>query len=351
MANYATANLTKYQAKIMAAFNTGEIRFREPAVFKAIKRQTEILIPSHNAIKNAAKRTTGEINYFARSARSLGSSGEIYNHTGTRGDSAVLVPEWVKRDDTMVWSLKQANGLVFENEDIVLNEMQNMFANFAEGLESDAATFLHTNRTGVNSYSRQGSFNGDNDVFEIEEDLTSVTSTGYRALQIANSVIEANKWKGYQLEIFCDSLAYDKFQALAAQGAANSANLTFQFQGKTFVKSYELDAKAVALGYTNGYFIIAPVGTLACLDWIPEQYRGGIQTQVNTYGNLIDPNTGLVLATHQYQERANNTDNNGENQDVNTQTQGFVYLSFNHQPLTVANESPLFAFAYVPVIA
>jgi hypothetical protein len=140
-------------------------------------------------------------------------------------------------------------------------------------------------------------------------------------------------------------------QMLAGQGAQNATNLSFQFSGVTFIKSFELDAKAVALGYTKGYFIVAPVGTLACLDWIPVQYRGGIQTSVNIYGNLLDPNTGLVLATHQYEARADNNGVNGEKQDVTTQTQGFTYLSFNHQPLTVSGETPIFAFALVePVI-
>jgi len=351
MANYSTANLTLYQAKIMAMFNAGELRFRDPAVFRSIRKQTEIMIPSHKAIKNAAKRATGEINYFKRSSRALGTSGEVYNNKGTRGDSAILVPTWAVYDDKMVWSLKQANGSVFERDEIIMNEIYNFMANAAEGLEALAATFLHENRTGVNAYNRQGTFEGTNDVFEIEEDTTSITGTGYRALQIIKSCVEANKWKGYPLEVYCDSLGFDKMEALAGQGANNATNLSFQFSGVTFIKSFELDAKAVALGYTDGYFIAAPFGTISVLDWIPEQYRGGISTKVNEYGNMLDPNTGLVWATHMYEERANNSDKNGENQDVNTETQAFTYLSFNHQPLTATGETPLFAFAYVPTVA
>ena len=351
MANYSTANLTKYQAKILAGFNSGELRFREPAVFRSLRKQTEIMIPSHKTIKNAAKRTTGEVNYFARSSRALGTSGEIHDHTGSRSDSAVLVPSWNVYDDTMVWSLKQANGLVFERDEIIQNEMYNFMANAAEGVEALAAAFIHDNRTGVNTYNRQGKFDGTNDVFEIEDDTTSITGTGYRALQIIKSCVAANKWQGYQLEVYCDSIGYDKMEMLAAQGAQNKTNLSFQFGGVTFIKSYELDAKAVALNYLKGYYVVAPFGTLSVLDWIPEQYRGGISTKVNEYGNMLDPNTGLVWATHMYEERADNSDNNGEDQDVNTQVQAFSYLSFNHQPLTTANASPLFAFALVETIA
>lgn len=347
MANFATANLIKYQAKITQMFQAGELRFRTPAVFNSLRRQTEIMIPSHNEIKNSAKRTTGEVNYFARTSRSLGNAGEIYNHTGAKGDSAILVPSWTAYDDTFYYSLKQANGSVFALDEMIMSEMTNVFANFAEGLESAAASFLHANRSGVNIYASQGTFNAVNDVFEISANATNVLSTGYRAVQIIKSTMEVNKWKGYQLVAYCDTIMFDKLQALAAQGAANQNNLTFQFSGVEFIKSVELDALAIALGYVDGYCVVAPFGTLATLDWIPEQNRMGVTTSVNKYGTIIDPNTGLSLATHSYEARADLDGVNSEKQDVKVENQIFTYLSFNHAPLTTADETPLLAFAFV----
>lgn len=109
MANFLTSVLTKYQAKITQQLQSGELRARDPKVFNFMRRSTEIMIPSHAQIKAAIDRTTGEVNYFKRSSRSLGTAGETYNHTGTKGDSAVLVPEWAVRDDKFYYSLKQAN--------------------------------------------------------------------------------------------------------------------------------------------------------------------------------------------------------------------------------------------------
>lgn len=348
MANFLTANLVKYQAKITQMFQAGELRFRDPRVFDFMRRSTEIMIPSHTEIKDAAKRTTGEVNYMARSSRSLGTSGEIYNHTGSKGDSAVLVPSWTPYDDKFYYSLKQANGSVFELDEQIMLEMTNMFINFSEGLESAAATYLHNNRSGVNSYDRQGTFNGTNDVFEIKQDTTNILSTGYRAVQIMKSAMDANKWRGYALTAVCDTVMFDKLEALANQGSGNSDNLSFQYSGIEFIKSVELDALAVALGYDDGYCVVVPMGQVACLDWIPPQNRAGIDTKVNKYGTLVHPSTGLTLATHEYPTRADETANNGRNQDVKNEVQGFVYLSLNSAPLTTADEEPIQAFAFVP---
>jgi hypothetical protein len=348
MANFTSANLVKYQAKITQMFQAGELRFRDPAVFNFMRRSTEIMIPSHKEIKNAAKRTTGEVNYFNRSSRSLGTSGETYNHTGSKGDSSVLVPSWTAYDDKFYYSLKQANGSVFTLEDKVMSEMINLNINFSEGLESAAATYLHNNRSGVNVATRQGTFNGTNDVFEITEDDTNIKSTGFRAIQITKSTMEVNKWKGMPFTFICDTVAFDKFEALAAQGQGNSNNLQFQYSGVEFIKSVELDALATALSYNTGYWIAVPMGMVATLDWIPVQNRQAIETKVNKYGTIIHPSTGLTLATHEYEQRADESGNNAENQDVKIEMQSFVYNSFNYAPLTTANETPLQAFSFVP---
>jgi hypothetical protein len=350
MANNATAILNKYQAKITQMFQAGELRFRQPAVFNSLKASTEVMIPSHTQIKNAAKRTSGEVNYVARTKRSLGTGGEIHNHSGSVGDSAILVPSWTVYDDKFKYSVKQGNDKVWETEELVQSELINMFSNFAEGLEGAAADFLHANRSGVNTYSRQGTFNATNDVFEVTQDVTDIMKTGYRAVQIVKSAMDFNKWSGSTLVMYCDTVWYDKHQALAQQGSGNNLDLSFNFSGVEFIKSVELDAKAVALGYTDGYCVVAPFGTLATMDWIPMQNRNGLVTTVNSYGTIIDPNTGLAMATHEYEARSDESGGAGDVQDVSREIQAFTYLSFNHAPLTTADETPLQAFAFVPYV-
>jgi hypothetical protein len=161
------------------------------------------------------------------------------------------------------------------------------------------------------------------------------------------SAMDANKWRGWQLTAICDTVMYDKLESLANQGSDNQNNLTFQYSGINFIKSVELDALATALNYTSGYCIVVPEGQAACLDWIPVQNRQAIETKENKYGTIIHPPTGLTLATHEYQQRADESGNNSENQDVKFEMQAFVYNSFNLAPLTTANETPAQAFAFV----
>lgn len=347
MANFLTANLIKYQAKITQMFQAGEMRFRDPRVFNFLRRSTEVMIPSHNEIKHSAKRTTGEVNYIERSSRSLGTGGEIHNHTGSKGDSAVFVPSWTPRDDKFYYSLKQANNSVYSFDEQLMSEMMNLNINFSEGLESVASSFIHNNRSGVNVYDRQGSFDGTNDVFEIDDDTTNLLGAGYRTVQIIKSAMDVNKWRGWPLTAICDTVMFDRFELLAKQGAGNQNNLMDIFSGVEYIKSPELDALAVALGYTKGYCVVVPMGQVAVLDWIPVQNRQGIITKENKYGTIIHPNTGLTLATHEYEARADESANNGQPQDVKFETQAFTYLSTNYAPLSTADETPLQAFALV----
>jgi len=227
-----------------------------------------------------------------------------------------------------------------------MSEMTNIFSNFAEGLETAAATYLSANRSGVNNYTLQGLFNGVNNVFEITVATASPLDTGYRIVQIIKSTMESNNWRGGQLVAYCDTIMFDKLESLAANGSGNSVNSSFQFSGVEFVKSVELDALGVAIDatYVNGYAIVAQNGTLATLDWIPPQNRMGEITTVSKYGTIVDPNTGLLLATHSYEARSDETANGGENQDVKIETQVFSSISFNYAPLTVANATPLLGF-------
>lgn len=64
-------------------------------------------------------------------------------------------------------------------------------------------------------------------------------------------------------------------------------------------------------------------------------------------GALLNPTDGLQYAVHSYEERADGTSVNGQKQDVITQTEISIDLSFNHAPDSTATRTPLMAFAIV----
>lgn len=337
MANYTPSNLVKAQAKLLGAFQSSELRFNQPVTFQAFLQNSNFFFANYNELRTREDRTV-EAYYKKRTSRALGSA-RAHNHTGTKGDTGILTPTWVTYSDKFTASLKQGDNNTYNLQEMLDNEVQNVVANMATGLETAAATHIFSNRSQVNATAIEGAFDGVTFVYEMTE-----ATVGTRAMQLTRTVMDVLKYSG-PLTIFCDSISYAKFQYQAAQGAANSANLSFQFQNITFVHSKDLTASASGLGYTKGFWIAVPVGTIGAMPWIPKQNRAGVQTSVNMYGTLLNPVDGLSYAIHSYETRANDSANNGYTQDVVTEYEVSIDVALEHAPLSVANETTLQAFA------
>lgn len=348
MANYTTANLVKAQIALQGAMANADRRFRMPEVWKAFIRNAQNFIPDVASLRTREDRAV-EANYFLRKSRALGSA-RTHNHTGTHGDSDVLTPNFATKTDKFAMSLKQADNSIYSLQDELDNEYLNTVANFMEGLDELASDTLVNNLTGVNTATLNGSFNSANDVYEIDWDLTA---NGMLAAQTAKTVMDINKWQGGNLIVFCDSVAFTKFQTSAAQGAQNSTNYSFQFSGLEFIHDPSLTAKALDIdaGYINGFFIVVPAGTFGALDWIPKQNREGKVTSVNTYSSFVNPFDGLRYALHTYETRADGSSVNGMTQDVITQFEVSLDVALEVAPLSTADATPVFAFALVNTLS
>ncbi len=341
MANRTTANLVKAQAKLIGAFQAGELRYRYPATYLALRAMSAIMFPNYDVLRTREDRTV-ETNYLARAKRALGTGGRTHNHTKTKADTAIMTPSWSTFDDGFNMSLKQADNSLYNLDEQMFHEMSNIIANFMEGYETQATNYLFNNRSGVNIATAEGTFDATDDVFEIAEAKET------RAIQITKIAMDANKYPT-GLTVFCDSISYAKFEFQAAQGASNQTNLSFQFNGVTFIHSVELGALAAGLvsAYSKGFWLVVPNGMVGTLPWIPKQNRQGVETKENIYSNIINPVDGEVYAVHSYETRADDTANNGYTQDVVTQYQISQDLAFVKAPLTTASETPILAFAIV----
>lgn len=341
MANRTTANLLKAQAKLVAAFKSTELRFRYPATYLALKANSPIMFPNYETLRTREDRTL-ETLFNTRAKRSLGTGGRTHNHTGVKADTSTLTPTWATYDDKFNMSLKQADNSNYDAQEQMNAEIQNIVANFMEDYETVATAYLFNNRSGVNIATAEGTFDATDDVFEIVEAKET------RAIQITGIAVDANKYPAGST-IFCDSIAYAKFQYYAAQGASNSTNLSFQFQGVTFIHSIGLGALAAGLvsAYSKGFWIVVPSGTVATLPWIPIQNRQGYVSEVGEYSSLINPIDGETYAVHSYKTRADDSANNGYTQDQVTQYQISQDLAFAKAPLTTASETPILAFGIV----
>jgi hypothetical protein len=342
MADRTSANLVKAQAKLLGAFQEKELRYRYPVTYLAFKLSGAIMFPNYDELRKREDRVV-ETNYKTRSSRALGGA-RTHNHTGVKGDSATLTPTWTPYSDKFNISLKQADNSLYSADEQLAAEIQECVSNFAEGMETVATNYIFANRSGVNVATAEGTFDAADDVWKITE-----STHGDRAVQITKSVMHANKYNNSNLAVFCDTISFNKFEKDAAQGAQNSTNLSFQYNGVTFIHSVELGALGAGLigAYAKGFWIVAEMGTFGVLPWIPKQNRMGVETKVNKYASLMNPIDGFSYAVHSYEAVADDTANNGYAQDVVTQYEISIDQSLNKAPLSTASETVFQAFALV----
>jgi hypothetical protein len=340
MANYNDSNLALAQAKLMGKFKSESLKYRTPATFLKIKELTEIMMPSHKAIRTREDRTV-EAYTFSRTARSL-ATGRAHNHTGNKGDSLTLTPSWTTYSDPFSISLKQGDNNVFTYQEQFENEIENSIRNFAEGLESASISFLVNSRSTVQATSSLATASVDN-VYEVP------VGDRPQGVQTSEIVMEENNLKG-EYVFFCDSKAYRQFEYNMNQGQGNSTNLGFQYGNSEFVHSIGLDAVvngAVTATYTEGVYVVVPKDALASLDWIPVQNRNGVSTKEQSYMSLVNPIDGLTYAFHEYGTRSDDSATNGYTQDELKQYELSIDVALETAPLTTAGETCIQIFAFV----
>jgi len=342
MANHTTANLVKAQIALMSEFAENERRFRIPAVFNLFNStDARRMFPNYDTLKTAVNRSI-EANYFLRTSRTVSTGGITHDHTGSTGDSGTLTPTWIPYSINFSMTIKQPNISLWDWQQMFNDNIINSVADFAEEFDEASSNHLFNNRTQVNTATNDGSFNGVTFTYEISE-----AGVGARAVQISKLVMDVNKYQNQMMDVVCDTISYAKFEAQANQGTGNSTNTSFQFTGVTFIHDPELTTSAAALGYTTGYWEFVPRGTVSALPWIPLQNRNNVETKENKYGQFQNPVDGLTYGTHQYVDRVDGSAVNGQTQDVAEQTQLFQFLALENAPLSTANASTIFAFAYV----
>lgn len=335
---YTASNLLNAQAKLLGAFQSGELRARIPATYLEFLKNSQIMFPNFQELRTREDRTLVAY-YLKRASRALGAA-RLHNHTGTVGESGTLTPSWATYADVFTYTLKQGNNNMYSLDEMTANEIVNVMKNFSEGLETAATTFAFNNRSGVNSCAIGGTFDAGDDVFQIKS--TDEKKVGL----IVKSMMDINKYSGV-LTVFCDTALFNKMYWYANQGQANSENTAFQFAGINWVHSVGLYTSAAALGYTEGFGITVASGLIGALPHIPKENVQGIETKVNKYGTILNPIDGQNYAVHEYVATLDGTGTGGYTQDVKTEVQVSIDIAFEDAPLSTANETVLQAFGFV----
>lgn len=333
MANYAASVLTEAQLILNERFASPEKRMKSPGVFGAFRKNTDIAIPNVGDLRTKEERPEKGY-FFNRTKRSLLTS-RTHNHTGAVADSTEVSFSWATYGDKCQTSLKRSDNNVFSDAAILANELENMFKNIYEGIDSAALAYLGTNKSTVNAATKNGVFDATNDVFEI------ATANIARFIQHAKSMLRQNYHTG-MADAILDPVLYLEAEHYLNQGAGNSTNLAYQASlGANLWEAIGLTDANYPLG--SGYFI--PEGTIGVVDWIPRQNRqgkGDFDSVLGGFGSIVDPISGMTFAVHSYAQRADTSSAGGDTQDEVQEWEISVDLSFNKAPLTAAGETTIF---------
>ena len=339
MANLNALNLKTAVAKLIAKAAADEMRMPSADTYLSIIKNTPLMVPDYLGLRTSPNRTL-EFALKSRVKRTVGSAISA-NHSGTRGDSLVIQPSWFTAKVDFVDSLKQYNNNEFSRIEGLAGDYENAYLDILEDLEDKAQSFLFDERTGVNgSLGGGGSFSTSDDVYNFPSTSVDVL------LQKTKTVLEEMGYKG-RITLYCDSTAYDLFEFQIFQGSGNATNLTFQKDNITFVRSIGLGSKFSGLAgtYGTGVWVAVPEGSVGAMPYLDTANREGVETSVASYGTAISPYDGTSMGIHTYEERADNNGVNGELQDVNVEYQLSSQMSFFASPISVTDETPIFAFS------
>lgn len=333
MANYAASVLAEAKLILSERFAAPEKRLKAAGVFGAYLKNSDLAMPNIGELRTSASRA--EKAYFQNRTKRANGGARAFNHTGATGDSSEIAITWSTYSDTAQTSLKRSENNLFSDAQLLANELENMFKNIHEAADAAALTNLATQKSLINVATKNGVFDNVNKTFEI------ATADIARFIQHGKSMLRQNYYKG-GADLILDPVLYLEAEHYLQQGGGNATNLGYQRAGVSGL--YE----AVTLSDANyskgaGYFI--PEGTIGVVDWIPAKNRqgyGDFESVLGGYGTVQDPITGLTYAIHGYSQRADTSAAGGDAQDVTTEWELSVDLSFNNTPLSVATESTIF---------
>lgn len=333
MANYAASVLAEAKLILAERYASPEKRVKASDVLGVFRKNTELAIPNVGELRTSPSRA--EKGYFANRTKRSNTSSRTHNHTGAVGDSTEVSFSWATYGDKFKTSLKRSENNIMSDAMIMANELDNAFKNIYEAADAAALAYLGTNKTGVNVADKNGVFDATPDTFEI------ATANIARFIQHGKSMLQQNYYKG-AFDAVLDPVLYLEAMHYLSQGPGNGTNYSYQGAlGADIWQAVGLDDASYPKG--AGYFI--PEGTIGVVDWVPMKNRegwGDYESYNGGYGTIVHPLTGMQLAVHGYSARGDNSSTGGDAQDVNTEWEISVDLSFNNSPLTTANETTIF---------
>ena len=343
MANFADNVWNAAQYKLNGMMVMPEFKHKPSAVLSVFLKNTNFLIPAsaREAAWNQKEsdQRVVEINTIDKQA-SDAVSNRSYTHPGDNGDGTKTTATYTTYGQVFKWSIKQADGHVFDQADMLAKQLLSASINLHSTIETALLANLNTNKSQVviSSDPTGGEWGAATFIFTVAQadiDFYFQRIKGFMRQQYYNTIFD----------VVNDGFATQLAEKLIQQGAGNAENQAWQMLGMSGVTSQE--AIKAATQVSAGYII--PAGTIGVLPWVPKKNREGFGDAFQVggkYRTMPDPlGSGLNFAVHEYAEAADNNATYGERQDVNIETEITVDLAPIIAPMSTANASPIFKVA------
>ena len=318
--------------------------------FERRKQNTNILpvflagqeyIPDIEDIKMATTQATALMylkkqDFTINSVKSCSPSGE----TGGSGKQALT---WAQKGVAVKHQTKKyagneltsIRGLAYD-----LAEAEKSFWFGASGIDSILLAYLEANRTQVNALSSLpnavNTWAGTPD-FEVQTANANLD----RFYNYLLSDMQANNYTGMYHDIH-DTLWQSEVAHYGQQGTANAVNTAYQFDDVMRYSSNLIQPT----GYNQSVHYIIPEGGVAFLTWNEMLNREGAQDGDRTWGTWESRYfPGLFFDYFAKSGCADTTADGGATQDRVIDYELTLNYAIVKQPLTTANESPIFKYA------
>ncbi len=333
MANYQSSILTDAIGILTDRFNKHELRPGFFGATQAFLKYRDYTVPNLSDIRKSPQRTT-TVKYLARTTQDPVTARGC-TITAALGDSGTSNVTWATKGFTVYTSAKLFDNNYYAQSQAFANDLYNGMLDAHEDIESAVATYLEANKTGVNNGSSwMGTFDTDNDIFNV------AVADKTRYYNYIQAVMKENKYRG-ELDAVQNVAASAIIMEQTAQGAGNSANLTYQYGNINFMESTNITTASDYMIYS---YVFSPY-SVAMLDWIPPLNTRGDgfgTTEWTTMGDLFGmPITWAVYKTH---ECADTTSIGGDTQDHVTKYQVTCDIGLVKAPITTSNETVIYKF-------
>ena len=339
--SYASTVLQDARTEIQTN-KTFELRPTMSMVTNAALAYRDQAIRDLAKIKKATTQTTTVL-YSSKTDYTVTSDAKSCTPTGTEGGTSSVDLTWVRRKVHPYVEYKVHAGNEQDMQSAFTNSLYNAEASLffgTGGIDAYIIAWLEANKSSVNA--------GTLGTFDTYADDTMTIANANRNIfyDIVQTEMQENNYNLKFQDIYNTAWNQTK-NYYVNQGAGNSVNTAYQFNGFDFHPSNNVNASTTTY-YTNGVHYIIPAGGIALVDWCENDatnITGKIvgSQEWGSMDSLFFPN--IRLDYFKYETCVDSTARGGSAQDVRMTYEITANIAMAKQPTPTG--TPIFKYGIV----